>query len=198
MLNPNELEQRLRAVRLLALDVDGVLTDGRIYVADTGERIRAFDVKDGSGIVYLQRAGVRVALLSGENRDAVRHRAERLGIETALLGYKDKRLGLAELLKAEEARPEAICYVGDDLPDLPVMRAVGLGVAVADAHPLVLAEAGWVTSKPGGRGAVREVCERILKAQGKWRGILARYFGEGEAVPGGSAHEIGPGSQART
>lgn len=178
MIDIQELETRMRRVRLVTLDVDGVLTDGRIYVADTGERIRAFDVKDGSGIVYLQRAGVRVALLSGESRDAVRHRAERLGIETVLLGYKDKRRGLVDLLKAEGAAPEEICYVGDDLPDVPVMRAVGLSAAVADAHPMVRAVADWIVPRAGGRGAVREVAERILAAQGKWGMILERYFSE--------------------
>lgn len=178
MLDNQELENRLRQVKLIALDVDGVLTDGRIFVADSGERIRAFDVKDGSGIVYLQRAGVRVALLSGESREAVRHRAERLRIETVLLGYKDKRRGLADLLEAEDAPAEAICYVGDDLPDVPVMRAVGLAVAVADAHPIAKSAADWVLSKPGGCGAVRELAERLLKAQGKWRAILERYFSE--------------------
>ena len=178
MLDNQELERRLRRVKLVALDVDGVLTDGRIYVADSGERIRAFDVKDGSAIVYLQRAGVRVALLSGESRDAVRHRAERLGIQTVLLGYKNKRRGLEDLLKAEDASVEEICYVGDDLPDVPVMRAVGLAVAVADADPMAKSAARFVLSKPGGRGAVRELAERLLKAQGKWQAILERYFSE--------------------
>ena len=191
MLHPRILQQRLSAVRLLALDVDGVLTDGRIYVSDSGERIRAFDVKDGSGVVYLHRAGIRVALLSGENRDAVRHRAERLGIQTVLLGYKDKRLGLQDLLAAEQVALEEICYVGDDLPDLPVLRAVGLGVAVADAHPLVRAAAAWVTANPGGRGAVREVAERLLKAQGKWPGILGRYFHD-SSTRGGAGREALP------
>ena len=167
---------RLRHVRCVALDVDGVLTDGRIYVTDDGPRLRAFDVKDGSGIVYLQRAGLRVALLSGESPDAARHRAERLGIETVLLGHKDKLAGLKKLLAAERVAAAQVCYVGDDLPDVPVMRVVGVAVAVADAHPLARAAADWVTRQPGGRGAVREVAERILKIQGLWPAILSRYY----------------------
>ena len=170
----------MRRVRVVALDVDGVLTDGRIYVADDGARIRAFDVKDGSGIVYLQRVGVRVALLSGESRDAVRHRAERLGIETVLLGYKDKREGLAHLLAAEKVEADAVAYVGDDLPDIPVMTRVGLAIAVRDAHPLVRGVAHWVTRRPGGRGAVREVAERLLKVKGLWPDVLERYLEPGE------------------
>ena len=167
---------RIRRVRVVGLDVDGVLTDGRIYVADDGSRIRAFDVKDGSGIVYLQRMGIRVAILSGESRDAVRHRAERLGVATVLLGYKDKREGLAELLAAEGISAEELCYVGDDLPDIPPIRAAGLAVAVADAHPMARSAAHWVTRRPGGRGAVREVAERILRAKGLWPEAVSRYL----------------------
>jgi len=170
------LVERLRRVTCVALDVDGVLTDGRIYVADDGKRIRAFDVKDGSGIIYLQRAGLRVALLSGESHEAVRHRAERLGIRTVLLGYKNKTEGLEKLLSAEKVTADNVCYVGDDLPDVPVMRAVGLAVAVADAHPLVRECSHWVTRCPGGRGAVREVAERLLKTQDKWTEVVSRYF----------------------
>ena len=175
------LNERMRRVRVVALDVDGVLTDGRIYVSDDGSRIRSFDVKDGSGIVYLQRVGVRVALLSGECREAVRHRAERLGIETVLLGYKDKLKGLAELLDAEGVSGEDVAYVGDDLPDIPVMTRVGLAVAVRDAHPLVRGVAHWVTRRRGGRGAVREVAERLLKVKGLWPDVLERYFSPEEA-----------------
>jgi 3-deoxy-D-manno-octulosonate 8-phosphate phosphatase (KDO 8-P phosphatase) len=173
------LDERLRAVRCVALDVDGVLTDGRIYVSDDGQNMRAFDVKDGTGIIYLQRAGIPVAVLSGESREAVRHRARRLDIRTVLLGFKDKLAGFRELLKAEGVEPRQVCYVGDDLPDVPPMRSAGLAVAVADAHPLVREAAHWVTRQPGGRGAVREIAERILQAQGLWASILARYFPEG-------------------
>ncbi|HRU07251.1 MAG TPA: HAD hydrolase family protein, partial [Candidatus Brocadiia bacterium] len=151
------LTERLRAVKVLALDVDGVLTDGRIYVADNGDQIRAFDVKDGTGIVWLLRCGIRVAILSGECREAVRIRAERLGIGTVLLGYKDKYTGFCDLLAAERVKAAEVCYVGDDAPDAPVMRAAGVGVAVADATSMALASADWVTKRPGGRGAVREV-----------------------------------------
>jgi len=117
-----------------------------------------------------------VALLSAESSESIRPRAQQLAIETVLLGYKDKLEGLAKLLEQERVSAADVCYVGDDLPDIPVMRAVGLSVAVADAHPLVRAAAGWVTRCRGGRGAVREVAERLLKAQGKWPAILSRYF----------------------
>ena len=179
MAEANDLAERIADVRCVALDVDGVLTDGRIYVSDSGERIRAFDVHDGSGIIYLQRVGIRVAILSSESREAVRHRARRLGIRTVLLGYKNKLVGLDQLLVSEQVEPEHVCYVGDDLPDVPVMRAVGLAVAVADAHPLVRDAAHWVTRCDGGRGAVREVAEHILKSQGLWPKILSRYFPDG-------------------
>jgi len=173
------LTERLRRVKVVALDVDGVLTDGRIYVSDNGDQIRAFDVKDGTGIVWLLRHGIRVAILSGECREAVRLRAERLGIETVLLGYKDKYAGFHDLLAAERVKADEVCYVGDDAPDAPVLRAAGVGVAVADAVPMVLASADWVTRRAGGRGAVREVAERILRVQGFWPAIEQRYAGRG-------------------
>lgn len=170
-----KLSSRIRRVRLVVFDVDGVLTDGTIYLGADGKEIKAFNVLDGTGIKYLERAGIATAILTGRKAQATVHRARELNIPHVIQNCKVKLDGLARLLRRTRLPAEAVCYVGDDLPDLPVMRAVGLAVAVPNARPEVLAVAHWVTQTPGGRGAAREVAERILKGQGKWNGILARY-----------------------
>jgi len=173
--NRAEISSRMRRVRLVALDVDGVLTDGSILVADDGREVKVFNAHDGAGVKYLERAGIRTAILSGRRVPAVAHRARDLGIRYVLQGFKFKMQGLERLVRRSGVAPEEMCYVGDDLPDIPVMRKVGLAVAVADARPEVRRAAHWVTRAPGGRGAVREIAERVLKAQRKWRGIILRY-----------------------
>ena len=167
-------------IELLVLDIDGVLTDGRIIYADSGELIKAFDVTDGTGIKYWHRLGKVSALISGRDSAAVTKRADELGIERVSQGVKDK-LPVFERLLEELGRGAAqTAYVGDDLTDLPVMRAVGFSVAPAQARPEVRAAADYVTRAEGGRGAVREVIELMLKAQGLWEGIMKRYLPDGQ------------------
>jgi 3-deoxy-D-manno-octulosonate 8-phosphate phosphatase (KDO 8-P phosphatase) len=170
---PPEVRQRAQAIRLLILDVDGVLTDGRLYFDAKGETLKVFHVRDGHGLKMLQRAGIEVAFVSGRRSDAASHRAEELGISRFHEGVRDKVAVLEEIMAAMGIEASQVAAVGDDLVDLPHMSRVGLAVAVADAVPEVIAAAHWVTSLPGGRGAVREVCDLVLKAQGKWEGIVS-------------------------
>lgn len=160
-----DLATRAAAVELLALDVDGVLTDGRLWLGDDGAEYKSFHVRDGYGLVALARAGVTLAVISGRRSSAVDRRMAELGIVHVHQGISDKPAVLTELLGRTGITAERAAFVGDDEPDLPVMRMVGLPIAVADAHPLARAAAAWVTTLPGGRGAVREACDLILEAR---------------------------------
>jgi 3-deoxy-D-manno-octulosonate 8-phosphate phosphatase (KDO 8-P phosphatase) len=157
--------ERARHVRLLVLDVDGVMTDGRLFLSASGEEFKVFHVRDGAGLVAVQRAGITVAIISGRSSAAVAHRAEELGIGHVRQGVTDKGEEL-EQLQAELgiAAGETAC-VGDDTPDMPLLRSAGLAIGVADAHPTLLGAAHWVTPSAGGRGAVREVCDLLLSAR---------------------------------
>ncbi|MFH1033091.1 MAG: HAD family hydrolase [Pseudomonadota bacterium] len=168
--------QRAARIRLLVLDVDGVLTDGRVVYDDQGREIKFFDVRDGHGLKLLQRAGVEVAWLSGRGSQANRVRARELGVERLIEQCKVKLPALTELIAACGLTPAEVAYMGDDLIDLPAMRAVGFCLAPADARPEARAIAHWVCHALGGRGAVREACELILKASGAWEQVTARYF----------------------
>ncbi|MBI4794884.1 MAG: HAD hydrolase family protein [Deltaproteobacteria bacterium] len=168
--------QRAQAIRLLILDVDGVLTDGSLYFGPTGEALKVFHVRDGHGIKMAQRAGIEVAFLSGRRSDAAYHRARELGVNRFHEGLRDKVVVLEEIMAALKIEAGAVAAVGDDLVDLPHLRRVGLAVAVADAPPEVKAAAHWVTTLPGGKGAVREVCDLLLKAQGKWEAIVSLWM----------------------
>jgi 3-deoxy-D-manno-octulosonate 8-phosphate phosphatase (KDO 8-P phosphatase) len=159
------LHDRARRIRLLVLDVDGVLTDGRLYFSASGEELKIFHVRDGAGLVALQRAGVTVAIVSGRNSPAVDRRAAELGIRLVRQGVTDKTHELESLAARLGAAREEIACVGDDTPDLPMMRRVALAIAVADAHGDVIEAADWVTTRKGGRGAVREVCDLLLHAR---------------------------------
>ena len=170
---PPEVWQRAQAICLLILDVDGVLTDGRLYFGPKGETLKVFHVRDGHGLKLAQRAGIEVALVSGRRSDAAYHRARELGISRFHEGVRDKVAVLEEIMAAMQIKAAQVAAVGDDLVDLPHLSRVGLAVAVADAVPEVLTAAHWVTSNPGGRGAVREVCDLLLKARGKWEGIVS-------------------------
>jgi 3-deoxy-D-manno-octulosonate 8-phosphate phosphatase (KDO 8-P phosphatase) len=161
---------------MLIMDIDGVLTDGSIVMADDGSELKVFNVKDGSGIKYLMRNGIQVAMLSGRTCPAVRARAENLGVTYCVTGALDKLPAYRELLQKAGLTDAEVCYVGDDLPDIPPMRCAGVPVAVADAVDEVKGVAAHVTTAPGGRGAVREVAEMILKAQGKWDKVMERYI----------------------
>jgi len=162
-------------IRLLVCDVDGVLTDGRIIYDSTGAETKQFHVRDGSGLKYWMRAGHTAALLSGRSCAATERRAAELGISLVEQGAKDMWPAMERILQAAGCTADEAAYVGDDLPDLPVMLRVGCPVAVADAVAEVRAAAHRVTALGGGQGAVREVIEWILKAQGRWDAIMARY-----------------------
>jgi 3-deoxy-D-manno-octulosonate 8-phosphate phosphatase (KDO 8-P phosphatase) len=162
------LRARCAAVQLLVLDVDGVLTEGGIVLGSGGLEIKQFHVRDGSGLKMWHQAGRRTALITGRSSAAVEVRARELGVGLIFQGAADKRTTLHLALEAAGARPESVCYVGDDLPDLPALQLCGLAAAVADACPEVRGAAHYVTGRPGGRGAVREVIELILRAQGAW------------------------------
>lgn len=159
------LDARLAAVELLTLDVDGVLTDGRIYVDDDGRETKAFYAGDGIGIRRLLAAGVAVAFVSGSPSRSVRHRADRLGVAHVLQGTDDKLPGWRALVARLALVPSQCAHMGDDLPDLPVLRASGVAITVAHAPPLVQDAAHYVARTPAGRGAVREVVELILAAR---------------------------------
>ncbi|MGA8514807.1 MAG: 3-deoxy-manno-octulosonate-8-phosphatase KdsC [Burkholderiaceae bacterium] len=162
----DSIHQRAADIRLLVLDVDGVLTDGRLYFSAQGEDLKAFHVRDGAGIVQLLRAGLAVAVISGRNTAAVERRMSELGVRWVRQGIHDKLGCLNELLSLLGIGPQAVACVGDDTPDLPLLDNARLAVAVADAHPSVRERAHYVTRLAGGQGAVREVCDLILAAQG--------------------------------
>jgi 3-deoxy-D-manno-octulosonate 8-phosphate phosphatase (KDO 8-P phosphatase) len=166
---------RIRPLRLLILDVDGVLTDGRIIIDDAGLETKNFDVRDGHGIKMLLRSGIAVVLLSGRNSTVVVHRARELGIEEVHQGVWRKVERLEEILRHRALSASAVAYAGDDIVDIPVLKRVGFAVAVADACEEVKAMADYITLRRGGRGAVRELCELILKVQGKWEELTERY-----------------------
>jgi len=155
----------LRRVQLLVLDVDGVLTDGRLFYGAKGEALKAFHVRDGHGIKQVTAAGVTVAIISGRKSAAVARRARELGIRHVTQGASDKLAALTRLVKARNVPLQHCACVGDDTPDAPILQVAGLAIAVADAHVDALAAADLVTSRPGGYGAVREVCDWILDAR---------------------------------
>ncbi|MEQ9500541.1 MAG: HAD hydrolase family protein [Deltaproteobacteria bacterium] len=164
-----EVEERARRVKALFMDVDGVLTDGRVqYLAD-GSELKSFHVRDGLGIKLMRIADCRVAFISGRSSPAVQRRGEELGVDAMFLGIEDKSGAYDALLEQFGITEDEVAYVGDDLPDLDVLRRSGLSFAVADAAPEVRSAAHVVLRTSGGQGAVREACERILKAKGAWR-----------------------------
>ncbi len=159
--------EKAAKIRLLICDVDGVMSDGLIYQGNSGEELKAFNVRDGYGIRCLLTSGVEVAIITGRNAKLLEDRANTLGITHLYQGQSDKLLAYHELLAKLALRPGEVAYIGDDLIDWPVMAEVGLSAAVADAHPLLLPKADYVTQIAGGRGAVRELCDLILLAQNK-------------------------------
>ena len=161
-----DIIRKAKQIRLLATDVDGVLTDGRLYFGNSGEELKAFSILDGLGIKLLRDTGIDTAIITGRSSALVERRARELNITRIYQGREDKRQALEELCADLELPLSAVAYIGDDLPDLAAIRAAGLGVAVANAHPYVAQHADWQTSSAGGSGAVRETCELIMKAQG--------------------------------
>jgi 3-deoxy-D-manno-octulosonate 8-phosphate phosphatase (KDO 8-P phosphatase) len=171
----DDLLARARQVRLVAFDVDGVLTDGRVTFSSSGGEMKSFDIKDGHAIKIAQRAGLRIAFITGRESTVVDRRARELGVELVYQGAKDKRQALERLLRDTGMAAAEVAYLGDDLVDLPVLSRVGLGGAVADAVTEVRAAARLVLQAEGGRGAALELVRFILVAQGKWQEVVGRY-----------------------
>ena len=172
----DEINARASKVKLLILDCDGVLTDGRIYMMPDGDETKSFDVKDGHAIVMLQRAGIKVGIISGRKSSVVRARAKELGIAHLHEKAWVKTEAYEQMLNEEGLSDEQICYIGDDVVDIPLLKRVGLAVSVGDAVEEAKQFSHLVTARAGGRGAVREVIELIMKAQNKWADALARYI----------------------
>lgn len=170
------MNERLKNIKLLILDVDGVMTDGRIIFDSNGVESKFFNVKDGHGIKMLQRAGIEVAIISGRQSEVVAIRAAELGIERVFQKATDKRAPYEQILADTGLVDREIAFMGDDLIDIPVLRRVGFAVAPADAVAEVFPFVHLVTQKSGGWGAVRELSDLLLKAQGRWDELTARYF----------------------
>jgi 3-deoxy-D-manno-octulosonate 8-phosphate phosphatase (KDO 8-P phosphatase) len=168
----DELRARAAKIRLAIFDVDGVLTDGRLFFDAQGGEHKGFHVRDGLGIKLLRRSGVEVAVISGRSSPEVAARMASLGVAHVFQGREDKREAFDSLLQALKLEPWQAAHVGDDLPDLPLMRRAGLAVAVADANPAILPFAHWQTTQPGGAGAAREVCDLIMDAQGSLQRLI--------------------------
>ena len=168
--------QKLTSIKILILDVDGVLTDGRVIYTDSGEEIKRFDVRDGHGLKLLMRSGIEVILLTGRESKVVLHRARDLGIEHVYQKALNKIEVYKTILADRSLEDKDVGFVGDDLIDLPVLRKVGFSAAVPDAVPEVKEMVDYVTLKKGGEGAVREICELLLKAQNKWEALTEKYY----------------------
>jgi 3-deoxy-D-manno-octulosonate 8-phosphate phosphatase (KDO 8-P phosphatase) len=166
----------LTTIKMLVLDVDGVLTEGSLVLHDDGTESKVFNTLDGHGLRMWRQAGLKVAFLSGRPSEPTNRRAEQLGVDYCLTDCYDKLPRLKEIMEKEKLAAENIAYIGDDLPDLPVITFVGFGVAVANAAKEVKENADYITQKPGGSGAVREVIEYILKANNRWQPLLDRYL----------------------
>ncbi len=168
-------ETKLAQINLLLLDVDGVLTDGRIYFDHQGEELKAFNSKDGLGLHFLLEAGIPVGVITARQSKALQHRCTNLGIDLVFQGMHDKAAAMKEIQAQTGVPPSQMAFMGDDVLDLPMFARVGLAIAVADAHPYVLKQADMITVAKGGKGAVREICDAILAAKGLLDDILARY-----------------------
>lgn len=169
-------DSRMEKITLLILDVDGVLTPGEITYTGADRESKTFHVKDGFGIRLLKDAGLMVGVITGRQSEALDRRAAELKLDFCYSGIGDKSSLLAPILEQTGCHPENTAFMGDDLPDIAIMQSVGVGIAVADAQPVVREYADIVTRQPGGKGAVREVCERILKAKGLWEEILQSWL----------------------
>ncbi|APG26602.1 phenylphosphate carboxylase subunit delta [Syntrophotalea acetylenivorans] len=172
------MKERLSKIRLLLLDVDGVLTDGRITYDANGIESKSFDVKDGHGLKMLQRTGIKVGIITGRESEIVALRARELGIEILYQGAKQKLPPYEAILQEHGLEDHEVAYVGDDLVDLPILNRVGFAVTVADGVEELRGPVDYVTRRPGGHGAVREVCDLLLKETGFWTEVTGRYFSE--------------------
>jgi 3-deoxy-D-manno-octulosonate 8-phosphate phosphatase (KDO 8-P phosphatase) len=172
-----DIQERARRVRLLVFDVDGVLTDGVVVMHADGSESKGFHIRDGAAMVWAQRSGLPVGLLSARASAATTQRAAQLAIRLVQQGVRDKADGFDQLLRDAGMDDEAVAYMGDDLLDLPVLRRAGFSAAPADAAHEVRSAVHWVSTAPGGRGAVRELIELVLRAQNRWGDVLAEYAG---------------------
>jgi 3-deoxy-D-manno-octulosonate 8-phosphate phosphatase (KDO 8-P phosphatase) len=179
-LSAKQLRARARNVKLVLMDVDGVLTDGRIYYVPRPQgglmETKAFHSRDGLGLRLAHAAGLKTGIISGRGSPVVEHRAKELGIHFLQQGALEKLAPYQKILRAAGLRDEEVCFLGDDIVDLPILKRVGLAVGVANGHPLLRRHVHYVTKRPGGCGAVREVLELILAAQGRWDSVLKGYL----------------------
>lgn len=175
-INDTVLHERLAQISLLLLDVDGVLTDGRLFFNNAGDEFKAFNTLDGQGIKALQKSGVKVGIITGRTSELVARRARDLGIEILIQGREDKWVALGEILQEHPTPLHEVAFVGDDWPDLSVMTKVGCAIAPANAHESVMEHSHAQTQRKGGEGAVREVCDAIMKAKGTFTQALAPYI----------------------
>jgi|ERR1051326_4015259 3-deoxy-D-manno-octulosonate 8-phosphate phosphatase (KDO 8-P phosphatase) len=175
----DEVTRRAQAIKLVLMDCDGVLTDGRLWLMSGGDEQKSFHTHDGQGISLLHRGGLRTGIISGRTSTAVDRRAQDLRMTYVKQYAQDKIQALEEILADAQVNAEECAYIGDDLPDIPVMQRVQLAVAVADATEETKQAAHYVTALKGGHGAVREVCDLILKSQGRWDELMKKYFDGG-------------------
>lgn len=178
----HELSKRAASIKLLLLDVDGVLTDGRLFFGNNGEEFKSFSTLDGQGVKTLQKSGVKVGIITGRTSNLVARRANDLGISILVQGREDKWDALQEILQEHPVGLDEIAFMGDDWPDLTVMTRVGLALTVANAHPSVASRAHWQSSERGGEGAVRAACDLIMQAQGTFDAVLASYLANNSEV----------------
>lgn len=171
-----DILEKAAQIRLVIFDVDGVLTDGSLYLGDDGQEYKAFNSKDGLGMKMLRASGVEIGIITARTSQVVAKRMESLDIQHVYQGREDKLPAFEELIEKLQLSETRVAYVGDDVVDLPIMRRVGLAIAVQDAHKIVMQHAHWQTGSPGGRGAAREVCELLMEAQGILQAALARYL----------------------
>jgi 3-deoxy-D-manno-octulosonate 8-phosphate phosphatase (KDO 8-P phosphatase) len=171
-----DILEKAKNIKVVIFDVDGVLTDGSLFIGDDGQEYKAFNSRDGHGMKMLQKTGVEIAIITGRTSEVVKHRIKDLGIKIVYQGQHDKTLAFNDLLQTRQLKPAECAYVGDDVVDLPVMSQVGLAIAVQDAHPMVKKHAHWLTPSAGGKGAGRDVCEMIMEARGNLQTELESYL----------------------
>jgi 3-deoxy-D-manno-octulosonate 8-phosphate phosphatase (KDO 8-P phosphatase) len=171
-----DILEKAATIKLVVFDIDGVLTDGSLFIGDDGQEYKAFNSRDGHGMRMLQDAGVEIAVITGRASKVVEHRMKDLGIKHVYQGKREKLPAFEELLRKVDLSADQVAYVGDDVVDLPVMTRVGLAICVQDGHPFVKKHAHWITEHGGGRGAGRDVCEMILQARGVLAGMLTSYL----------------------
>ncbi|MDF2529592.1 MAG: 3-deoxy-D-manno-octulosonate 8-phosphate phosphatase [Gammaproteobacteria bacterium] len=178
----SDLIGRAKQIKLLILDVDGVLTDGKLYIGNDSEELKAFNVKDGLGMRLLMKTGVELAIITGKQSHIVQRRMQELDIKYVFQGQANKLPAYLELIKQLNLKPEQTAYMGDDLPDLPLLKRVGLATIVADANGFIVPHAHYQTQARGGKGAVREVCELIMSAQGTLQTVQESFLKDGSLL----------------